>query len=99
MHGDKAALDRNLNDSDDWNYEIEDLEEFVFFLDKLFQEAAFELKVNCFKQKKVSAIDRFESTDWVNYLDNNFRIHSYLYDWEPDISEIREEKITKLLSN
>lgn len=98
-HGDKAALDRDLNDNDDWTYEIEALEEFVIFLDKLLKEAAFELKINCFKQKNFSGKYSSESTEWINYLDNNFRLHSYLYDWEPDISEIREEKITTLLNN
>lgn len=97
-HGDKAAIDRNLNDSDDWTYEIEALKEFVIFLDNLFKESAFSLKINCFKQKNFSGSDR-QSTDWFKYLDNNYRLHSYLYDWEPDISEIREEKITTILNN
>jgi hypothetical protein len=92
--GDKTTIDQVSRCGNDWSYEIKVLKEFVIFLDKLFKEAAFELKVNCFKQKSPKS----KLNEWSKYLDNNYKIHTYLYKWEPDITEMREEKLKQIIT-
>lgn len=99
-HGDAAAIKRENDEEDSYTEELLALNQFVDMLEKLFQEGAYHLTVTCFKQREldVTAPFSYESDKtWVKYLDSKFRLHSYLYDWVPDISHLRDEKLNKIL--
>ena len=99
-YGIKSAIERDQVDEDNHTPEQEALNQFVDMLEKFYQEG-FELKVNSFSRKywiDSKAGTRINFDDWIGYIDENLRLHSYLREWSPDISAIREEKINNLLT-
>lgn len=95
-HGDAAAIKRENDESDDYTEEQLALNQFVDMLEKLFAEVGYHLPVIFFKQNGSFSYDS-DKTEWVKYVDSKFRLHSYLYDWEPDIAHLRDEKINSIL--
>jgi len=94
-NGDAGAVKRDSSESNDYTVEEKVLNEFVNILSEFFKEG-FKLKVRHFARISAGPFARDLSDKWKNYI--NFKPHSYLYSWEPNISEIREEKIKTILS-
>ena len=95
-YGDPAAIQRDSSDQDSHSEEQEALNQFVDILEKFYQEG-FELQVESFVQTNFNGSFNRDSTDWLEYADKNFQLHSYLYDWKPDISVIRDKKLSQLI--
>jgi hypothetical protein len=98
--GDAGAIKRDNEEIDDYSEEERVLSEFVTILDKFFQEG-FDLKIRSFRQLTFSTnVGRREKIlkNWELHTDNKYRLHSYLSDWEPDVSFIRNEKIKEILN-
>lgn len=94
-NGDVGALKRDSSESRDYTVEEKVLNEFVIILADFFKEG-FNLKVRHFARISAGPFSRDLSNRWKNYI--NFKPHSYLYSWEPSITEMREEKIKTILS-
>lgn len=102
-HGVQTAINKENNDSDDYYEEGIGLNQFIDMLQKLFQEGAYHLPITSFNQVDSASNGSFSydpnQTQWPKYLDLKFRLHSYLYDWEPSLQHQRDEKLNILLSN
>lgn len=95
-YGVQSAIKRDQDGQDDYSPEQLALNQFVDILEKFYQEG-FELQVDSFVQTNFNGTYNRESTHWVEYSDKKFRLHSYLYYWKPDISVIREKKLSQLI--
>lgn len=97
-HGDTAATQRDLDEEDSHTEEELALNQFVHMLEKLFREGAYHLPVTAFQQSGLNGPFNYDpnKTQWPKYLHDKFRLHSHLYDWDPDISHQRDEKLEQL---
>jgi hypothetical protein len=103
--GVQAAIDRDnmlqWHLEDNYNDYVEEqlaLNQFVDMLEKLFTEVGYYLPVTAFQQTELGGPFSYNGPQWTKYVDKRFRIHSYLYDWQPDISQYRDEKLNQILS-
>jgi len=98
-HGVQAAIDRYNNEENDYVEEELALNQFVDMLEKLFQENGYHLPVTAFQQTELGGGPfSYNGPQWTKYVDKRFRLHSYLYDWRPDISHQRSEKLNQILN-
>lgn len=99
--GDAGATQRYNDEVDDYTEEEKVLTEFVDILEKFFQEG-FELRLRSFEQMLFSGFSgrsearELAAENWS--FDNKYRLHSYMYEWKPATSFIREEKIKEILN-
>lgn len=97
-YGDVDAKNRDNEEEGDYSVEADELSNFVSMLAKFYQEG-FELPINAFVKSKMSSFTNRDITKWSNILDGKFRAHSYVYEWEPDISVYRDIKLNEILSD